>query len=422
MEKEIEKQPLDEVMLAMDVVDTMRHQEMLVERELHAEDRDRKMMARLREIYASQGIEVPDHVLKEGVAALKEERFVYKPPSRGIGTALAGLYIARGKWGKRLGAAALALSLLWGGFHMVMVAPAERRLAKQATALNAEIRGAEDRIGSLEQDAARLQAALPSKPSGIPKSLVETFTTQRKIGEQALASARELTVSARNLVLKPDIKGKDYKREGPSAQGRLKEKEELIAAAAGQVERTEGALATILALQHLPGELAAQRDAAVAVAKVDSARKQAAEDYESGMAALRAGDLDGATAAAASLKAMREALEREYEIRVVSRPKEYSGVWRVPEANPKARNYYIVVEAVDSDGKPLSLPITSEEDGRTRQVDKWALRVDLHVFQRVSADKQDDGIIQNRRVGVKKRGHLEPEYLVATTGEAITDW
>ncbi len=335
MEEEIEKQPLDEVMLAMDVVDTMRHQEMLVERELHAEDRDRKMMERLREIYASQGIDVPDHVLEEGVAALKEERFLYKPPSRSIGAGLARLYIGRGKWGKRLGAAALALSLLWGGFHMVMVAPAERRLAKQAKALNAEIRGAEDRIDSLEQDVARLQAALPSKPSGIPKSLAETFAAQRKIGEQALAGARELTVSARNLVLKPDIKGKDYKTEGPSAQNRLKEKEELIAAAADQVKRTEGALATILALGHLPAQLAAQRDAAIAVAKVDSARKRTREEYDSGMAALRAGDLDGATAAAESLKAMREALEREYEIRVVSRPKEYSGVWRVPEANPK---------------------------------------------------------------------------------------
>nr|MDJ0956301.1 DUF6384 family protein [Arenicellales bacterium] len=56
--------PLDDVMLAMDVVDTLRHQQLLVERELNTEDRDKKMMDRLREIYASQGIEVPDHVLE----------------------------------------------------------------------------------------------------------------------------------------------------------------------------------------------------------------------------------------------------------------------------------------------------------------------------------------------------------------------
>ena len=33
------QRPLDEVMLAMDVVDTLRHRELLVARELAAEDR-----------------------------------------------------------------------------------------------------------------------------------------------------------------------------------------------------------------------------------------------------------------------------------------------------------------------------------------------------------------------------------------------
>ncbi|MCZ7660789.1 MAG: DUF6384 family protein [Xanthobacteraceae bacterium] len=40
--------PLDDVMLAMDVVDTLRHRQLLVDRELASEDRDRRMMDRLR--------------------------------------------------------------------------------------------------------------------------------------------------------------------------------------------------------------------------------------------------------------------------------------------------------------------------------------------------------------------------------------
>jgi hypothetical protein len=55
--------PLDEVMLAMDVVDTLRHREELVAQELAGGDRDAAMLERLRRIYAAQGIEVPDHVL-----------------------------------------------------------------------------------------------------------------------------------------------------------------------------------------------------------------------------------------------------------------------------------------------------------------------------------------------------------------------
>ena len=79
-------QTLDDVMIAMDVVDTLRHREDLVRRELNEEGREAELIARLREIYRNQGIEVPDHVLADGVKALKESRFVYTPaPQAGSG-------------------------------------------------------------------------------------------------------------------------------------------------------------------------------------------------------------------------------------------------------------------------------------------------------------------------------------------------
>ena len=64
--------PLDEVMMAMDVVDTLRHRQDLVTRELDGVARERQLIERLREVYRQQGIEVPDHILREGVAALAE--------------------------------------------------------------------------------------------------------------------------------------------------------------------------------------------------------------------------------------------------------------------------------------------------------------------------------------------------------------
>ena len=75
-----EKAPLDELMLAMDVVDTLRHKELVLERELTAEDRDAKLLEQLREIYTSQGIVVTDEILQRGVDALREERFAYPQP------------------------------------------------------------------------------------------------------------------------------------------------------------------------------------------------------------------------------------------------------------------------------------------------------------------------------------------------------
>src|SRR5690606_10772314 len=93
-------QPLDELMLAMDVVDTLRHRELVLQRELHADDRDQRLLERLRDIYESQGIAVTDDVLTQGVRALREDRFVYRAPQPGFARTLATLYVTRARWGK----------------------------------------------------------------------------------------------------------------------------------------------------------------------------------------------------------------------------------------------------------------------------------------------------------------------------------
>ena len=85
-------------MLAMDVVDTLRHRQGLVERELSAGDRRTRLIEQLRETYHSQGIEVTDEVLEQGVAALEENRFAYTPPTSGLRVALARAYVKRSSW------------------------------------------------------------------------------------------------------------------------------------------------------------------------------------------------------------------------------------------------------------------------------------------------------------------------------------
>ena len=98
-------QTLDDMMIAMDVVDTLRHREDLVRRELNEEDREAELIARLRKIYHDQGIEVPDSVLADGVKALKDSRFVYTPPPPGWKRTLLTLWARRETYGKRLGIA-----------------------------------------------------------------------------------------------------------------------------------------------------------------------------------------------------------------------------------------------------------------------------------------------------------------------------
>src|SRR5512144_2981355 len=142
--------PLDDVMLAMDVVDSLRHADKLVERELGSEERDRQLKERLRQLYAAQGIDVPEHILEEGVAALREDRFVYRPPPAGLGRSLALVWVRRGRWLKALAVAAGILAALIGGWYFGVKLPAERQVAEQAReigeTLPRQLRSERDRI------------------------------------------------------------------------------------------------------------------------------------------------------------------------------------------------------------------------------------------------------------------------------------
>jgi len=152
-----EKASLDELMLAMDVVDTLRHKELVLERELTAEDRDAKLLAHLREIYTSQGVEVTDEILQRGVDALREERFVYTQTAPSFSRTLAHAYVARGRWGKPVGFLVVALAVV-GVAYQVLVRGPELRQATEVPA------GRVKRIGKC------------SVPSASKRPLIVRFT------------------------------------------------------------------------------------------------------------------------------------------------------------------------------------------------------------------------------------------------------
>jgi hypothetical protein len=118
-------QTLDDIMIAMDVVDTLRHREGLVRRELNEEDREADLIARLRKIYKDQGIDVPDSVLADGVKALKESRFVYTPPPPGWKRTLLTLWARRETFGKRAAALVALVAAGVTGYHVLVTRPAQ---------------------------------------------------------------------------------------------------------------------------------------------------------------------------------------------------------------------------------------------------------------------------------------------------------
>ncbi len=287
---------LDDVMLAMDVVDTLRHREHLIARELAAGARDEDMVARLREIYAAQGIDVPDRILKEGVEALKEDRFVYTPRGAPGARRWAMLWVRRGRNAALLLGAVLVVAIAVFGYDAAVRAPR--------------------------------------------RALVSDLTQTR---------------------------------------------------------------AAVLALSEAP-----------------AATARANDYYQQAQLALARGDQADARAALGELEDLQQRLEQTYTLRIVTNPE--TGVWRVPDVNTGARNYYLIVEAIGQGGQRVRVPIESEETNVVMSVSTWGLRVDEATFERVRQDKLDDGIIQDNVFGVKRSGYLEPDYEFSTTGGAITEW
>jgi len=303
-------QKLDDVMIAMDVVDTLRHGEDVVRRELNDEGREGELIARLRQIYHDQGIEVPDQVLAEGVKALKDSRFVYTPPPASWKRTLFTMWTERQRHAKRFGIAAGLLIALFAGHYLVVTRPAK------------------------------------------------------------LAAERE------------------------------------------RIEITES----------LPKQLRQGYADVLAISADDTAKQRANALQAEAEQAIRAGDRAGMVKAKNDLAALREEVTRQYTLTIVSRAGESTGVWRRPPQGSQARNYYLIVEAIAPEGEKLKLPIRNEETGSVETVSKFGVRVPQGTFETVARDKRDDGIVQNNRFGVKRRGKLAVDYEMPFEGGFITTW
>ena len=83
---------------------------------------------------------------------------------------------------------------------------------------------------------------------------------------------------------------------------------------------------------------------------------QAEDLLSSARVAIENGRYDEAEAAYSRLQLLLSQLKSSYRLRVVSEPDKKSGVWRIPDINSNARNYYLIVQAIDDSGKVLTMP------------------------------------------------------------------
>lgn len=366
------KPALDDLMLAMDIVDTLRHDMRIAERELGDDERRAVLKKRLRDIYSSQGIEVPDDILEDGVKALEQDRFTYKSKASGLSATLARIYVERGAWGRRFALLLLLGLAVWAGWYFGFERP---RLQREA-AVQAELtKGASD-LDTLTRE-------------------ISSLTTAPDL----LQRAEALVAEGKKAAVKAD-------RDG------------LNKAVAG-LEAVKAEAAEIAALP-------ARLDKTVAAIKAETqdqaALSQLADLEARGRKAIAAFDMAAAKESTDAMDALLAKLRQVYGIRIVQEEGTPSGVWRIPNVNEDARNYYLIVEAVTPDGKTVAVPVLNEETKKSSSVKRWGIRVDKALFDAVRRDKGDDGIIQNDKVAEKKRGALDPAWMIPAPTGAITEW
>ncbi|MBI4921195.1 MAG: hypothetical protein HY834_05560 [Devosia nanyangense] len=300
--------PLSDIMLAMDVADTLRHNPELAA--LAGEARERQLVDRLRALYRGQGIDVSEMAVKDGLAALGESRFAYAPPKAGLAVALARLYVVRRKWLPATTAVVLMLIVFLSGYFL---------------------------------------AWRPYRDAQIEQARIELAQT-------------------------------------------------------------------------MPAEMDALYQTIFEETKIQQAANDAAAIRDRGKAAAAAGEREAATAAIADLTRIRDTLRQDYRLQIAGGRGVKWGFWTFPRVNSEATNYYLVVEALDPNGTPLSLPIRSEETGQVETVQRWGERVPEGVYRAVEADANDDGVIQHSLVGIKQFGFLDIDYVVQILGGEVTRW
>jgi hypothetical protein len=296
--------PLDPEVLLADIVDHLRHEPGVRAEPGGTPAPDR--LDALRAAYHRLGIELPDGLVADGVAALKAGRFVHRAP-RGPAPTLARLYASRQRWGRVAGVIAFVLVLAFAGYF----------------------------FGYRPYQAA-----------------------------QDLAALHELQVV-------------------------------------------------------LPEEIDDLHQQIFDETKVQVAADQAAKLRDAGRAAAARGDRVAAERAIAGLASLRDRLDLAYTVHLVSTGKR--GFWTFPASNSEATNYYVIVDAIDSDGKPLSVPIAGD-DSATAKVTRWALRVPQYIYEAVMAGRPDQGLGPNALIGVKQDGFLDVDYVIPVLGGTLTQW
>ncbi len=461
--------PLSEQLGAMAVVDQLRHQQMQVQEHLNLPQRRAEVAERIRTYYQAQGIAYDDALIEQGVRAFFARRLAFEAPEQ---TALqrltTRLLLNRRKLMRILQLIVVALLAV----QCTRVVNDTAKTSKvQDNVRTAEYRSS-DLSADLAQHQSRLDAlqqAVAQQPEPAATRLLGPLA-ERLTQVQTLLTHRpwpQLIDSDNRDSVQQDLD--TYERNTQSARAQLRQADKGL----NDVQAIIDARSRLQAVLHNPAFTAGAKrfgvmaqQARVADQAIGNADTQGIEvvdrevgelesqldriqqvqplirrldEIEQQLPALRLppNDLRVVRAQAAQVDKAIDALQarqasdhlstldsllvfarQALELRVVDRYGVKSGVERCYDQalcnqggdSLQGKSWYLVVEAVDAAGNPISVPVTSSETGESRWASYFGVRVSQAEYLKVKEDKLSDGHIDDLAMGSKPANMLSLKF------------
>jgi len=474
--------PLSEQLGAMAVVDQLRHQQMQVQEHLNLPQRRAEVAERIRTYYQAQGIAYDDALIEQGVRAFFARRLAFEAPEQ---TALqrltTRLLLNRRKLMRILQLIVVALLAV----QCTRVVNDTAKTSKvQDNVRTAEYRSS-DLSADLAQHQSRfdaLQQAVAQQPEPAVTRLLGPLA-ERLTQVQTLLTHRpwpQLIDSDNRDSVQQDLD--TYERNTQSARAQLRQADKGL----NDVQAIIDARSRLQAVLHNPAFTAGAKrfgvmaqQARVADQAIGNADTQGIEvvdrevgelesqldriqqvqplirrldEIEQQLPALRLppNDLRVVRAQAAQVDKAIDALQarqasghlstldsllvfarQALELRVVDRYGVKSGVERCYDQalcnqggdSLQGKSWYLVVEAVDAAGNPISVPVTSSETGESRWASYFGVRVSQAEYLKVKEDKLSDGHIDDLAMGSKPANMLSLKFNQRVAKpDMILDW
>jgi hypothetical protein len=474
--------PLSEQLGAMAVVDQLRHQQMQVQEHLNLPQRRAEVAERIRTYYQAQGIAYDDALIEQGVRAFFARRLAFEAPEQ---TALqrltTRLLLNRRKLMRILQLIVVALlavqctRVVNDTAKTSKVQDNVRTAEYRSSDLSADLAQHQSRLDALQQAVAQqpepaatrllgplaerltqVQTLLTHRPwpqlidSDNRDSVQQDLDTYERNTQSARAQLRQADkglndvqaiIDARNrlqAVLHNPAFTAGAKRFGVMAQqarvadqaignadtqgievvdrevGELESQLDRIQQVQPLIRRLDEIEQQLPALRLPPNDLRVVRAQAAQVDKaIDALQARQASDHLSTLDSL--------------LVFARQALE----LRVVDRYGVKSGVERCYDQalcnqggdSLQGKSWYLVVEAVDAAGNPISVPVTSSETGESRWASYFGVRVSQAEYLKVKEDKLSDGHIDELAMGSKPANMLSLKFNQRVAKpDMILDW